>query len=524
MLKSHFTSTVNTRPDGELCRNACGFYGNKIWDGFCSKCYREVYQQAKQIQEAYDGIVNTSTSDSTPPSSPISSNSNEKRRSNISMRNPIRQMVHRAGSLRSTSNSVISALLNEQQTLENEAASKHLDLMTTDDARIDIKSQVKTFATNFQKKCSNKNIHIDTLIQDYGTFKDTIKKRIQTNSIYRDESEDLIHRVRDYVEKIIFSKNYSLIFNRIATECEEQDLSIQNRISSLHWVTPTMLDAVLNENTSNVGETLYKAINEQDLSIQNRISSLHWVTPTMLDAVLNENTSNVGETLYKAINALIELDSKTTPQGKILSIMECKLFIEEALRTCSGITINADCFLPALIYVVLKAKPPRLHSNIEFLSQFSQPSGEQLYYLANLDSAVRFIELLQAEHLGLSANDFSLYMRGEPILPSRFVPLFDYPLENNSSIEQLRKITIDFSEIEHRSGKVDENIQDFKKRLTQLVTDTNELLNGSYKRYSYFEQIPQLANIDTIDQSITEKNQHLSEQQQEETKTDPSDI
>ncbi|CAF1506110.1 unnamed protein product, partial [Adineta steineri] len=382
-----------------------------------------------------------------------------------------------------TSNSVISALLNEQQTLENEAASKHLDLMTTDDARIDIKSQVKTFANNFQKKCSNKNIHIDTLIQDYGTFKDTIKKRIQTNSIYRDESEDLIHRVRDYVEKIIFSKNYSLIFNRIATECEEQDLSIQNRISSLHWVTPTMLDAVL-----------------------------------------NENTSNVGETLYKAINALIELDSKTTPQGKILSIMECKLFIEEALRTCSGITINADCFLPALIYVVLKAKPPRLHSNIEFLSQFSQPSGEQLYYLANLDSAVRFIELLQAEHLGLSSNDFSLYMRGEPILPSRFVPLFDYPLENNSSIEQLRKITIDFSEIEHHCGKVDENIQDFKKRLTQLVTDTNELLNGSYKRYSYFEQIPQLANIDTIDQSITEKKQHLSEQQQEETKTDPSDI
>jgi len=82
---------------------------------------------------------------------------------------------------------------------------------------------------------------------------------------------------------------------------------------------------------------------------------------------------------------LIELDPKTTPQGKIHSIMECKSFIEDAIRASSSSSgINADSFLPALIYIVLKAKPPRLHSNIQFLSHFSQPSGEQLYYLANL--------------------------------------------------------------------------------------------------------------------------------------------
>ena len=68
--------------------------------------------------------------------------------------------------------------------------------------------------------------------------------------------------------------------------------------------------------------------------------------------------------------------------------MECKSFIEEAIRTSdSSSRINADSFLPALIFIVLKAKPPRLHSNIQFLSHFSQPNGEQLYYLANLVSS-----------------------------------------------------------------------------------------------------------------------------------------
>ena len=66
--------------------------------------------------------------------------------------------------------------------------------------------------------------------------------------------------------------------------------------------------------------------------------------------------------------------------------MECKRFIEQSLHASSEKIINADCFLPALIYVVLKAKPPRLHSNIQFLSDFSQPSGEELYYLASLVS------------------------------------------------------------------------------------------------------------------------------------------
>jgi hypothetical protein len=87
---------------------------------------------------------------------------------------------------------MLSSLVNDESALENEAASKHLDVMTTDDARLDIKSRVKTFANNFHKKCSNKNVHIESLIQEYGTFKDLLKKHIQTNSIYRGKKETFL--------------------------------------------------------------------------------------------------------------------------------------------------------------------------------------------------------------------------------------------------------------------------------------------------------------------------------------------
>ena len=113
-----------------------------------------------------------------------------------------------------------------------------------------------------------------------------------------------------------------------------------------------------------------------------------------------------------------------------------------------------------------------------------------------------FIELLHAEHLGLSSDDFSSYMRGEPVLPSKVVSLFDSSLSNESNNQQLRNRFILYHELEHHCEKFDENLLDFNRRLTQTVTDIRELLNGSYQRFPKLDKIPQLIDVENNNEQL----------------------
>lgn len=83
------------------------------------------------------------------------------------------------------STSSLTSLNNEEQLIEHEASTKYLDFITNDDVRSDIKAQVKNFAQQFHKKCSNSQIPLENLVQDYATFRDLIKIRVQTHSMYQ---------------------------------------------------------------------------------------------------------------------------------------------------------------------------------------------------------------------------------------------------------------------------------------------------------------------------------------------------
>lgn len=120
----------------------------------------------------------------------------------------------------------------------------------------------------------------------------------------------------------------------------------------------------------------------------------------------------VKDLLEKAITEIIELDSKQVPFEKLECVVKCSNTIFQMLQVNSNDAISADHFLPALVFVVIKANPPLLQSNIKFITRFSTPSrlqsGEAGYYFTNLCCATVFIEKISGESLNMSESDFQV--------------------------------------------------------------------------------------------------------------------
>ncbi|MGH0162398.1 UNVERIFIED_CONTAM: hypothetical protein FKN15_075668, partial [Acipenser sinensis] len=283
----------------------------------------------------------------------------------------------------------------------------------------EIHKQCRAFIETMATKEDHQSVEeLSECVQD---FYQNMSDRLLTH--FKGSSER-VERVMDQVEKYIMTRLYKNVFCPEITDDEKKDLAVQKRIRALHWVTIQMLCVPVDEEIPEVSDMVVKAITGSERaafvvaaeantalegdnvkgSLVSLIVSLFMFACCAFDWILSDGN-------------IIEMDSKRVPRDKLACITKCSKDIFNAIKITRNEPASADDFLPTLIYIVLKANPPRLQSNIQYITRFCNPSrlmtGEDGYYFTNLCCAVAFIEKLDAQSLNLSPEDFERYMTGQ---------------------------------------------------------------------------------------------------------------
>ncbi|CAK0897192.1 unnamed protein product [Prorocentrum cordatum] len=150
----------------------------------------------------------------------------------------------------------------------------------------------------------------------------------------------------------------------------------------------------------------------EDATLRERIRGLCWLDCEHLGIPPVDP-----DLLAEAAGQLREMDNYRAPHDKLVVLLNaCRVInhilkrtVAERAPEATGRPLSADDFLPVLIYAVLAANPPRLHSNVEFVSAFRHPSrlvGEDAYFLTALQSAVAFIRSAGPKEVDLEREEF----------------------------------------------------------------------------------------------------------------------
>ncbi|KZC03839.1 PREDICTED: rab5 GDP/GTP exchange factor [Dufourea novaeangliae] len=359
------------------CKNGCGFYGNDEWEGYCSKCHREFLQKQRSQTECnvygqgYDAnSSNRSTINAQQKYEEKKVQEKKYKLLNISFRKPSTKAQGYQ--------ELLYEITKDNSDLEKVKAENRelIGIIAKTSAERDVRKCMHSFIIEILQ---NKDVkRIEELSEITQNFYQIFAKRLENNVKYADMTPEVKEKLLDYVERYAMTLLYRILFCPPFTSDEEKDLAIQNRIRQLNWVS---------------GKNL--------------------------ECRIHETSSEVRELVYTSITDLLNMDSAKAPQEKLSCIIYCCRNIFLMLQLSVGGPASADEFLPALIFIVLKANPARLKSNINFITRFCNASrlmtGEGGYYFTNLCCAVSFIENLTAESLNMDEKDFNAYMSGERV-------------------------------------------------------------------------------------------------------------
>ncbi|KAG4065771.1 hypothetical protein HA402_012449 [Bradysia odoriphaga] len=466
------TKLPGLRIDRDLkCKNGCGFYGNTQWDGLCSKCYREINLRERQAKaksssalpprkelQAVKAVLQGTTSQhhqqhrqhlqrNTQPDDTQRADTSNRRDDTMSPRKDTSTKKRNLFEVfKKPSNAKEAEKLRQVERSVHIVDKSELEYIETlkqlkvpDKAKKELKYLIQMLDGVIKKKYHTYNItEISECVQS--SYVKLVNFMDSNESHLTSVSSEMKEYVIDFFEKVIMTKNHKILFSPPFTNDEERDSEVKRRIQQLSW-----------------------------LNAKHLICSI------------DEVNSEVRDLVYNSITELVAMDSFPTPQEKLDCIVRCCRSIFTLLKQTAGGPASADEFLPALIFVVLKANPIRLHSNINYITRFSNAtrlmSGEGGYYFTNLCCAISFIEHLTYESLSMPQEEFESMMSGEKVYSSAWETAlmacesFHLVSENLKTMETLNE----------RNDKVTTSVdvlnRDFDRLKDELSRKVTEVLN-----------------------------------------------
>eukprot|EP00850_Spirogloea_muscicola_P020901 SM000230S07337 [mRNA] locus=s230:66536:71018:- [translate_table: standard] len=247
---------------------------------------------------------------------------------------------------------------------------------------------------------------------------------------------DFLDRMRqpaaaDLVRSI---KSFIVAFLSSTPNPEKDSSSVQEFLTSTEAVLRThpLWSGASQEELDSAGEGLEKylmtklfqrafAPTGEDLDTHRQLSERmavlqHFIKPEHLD--IPPNFYNEAAWLL-AQKELQKINIYKAPRDKLVCILNCCRVINNLLLNMSmgsdGNPPGADDFLPVLIFIVIKANPPQLQSNLLYIQRYRHHSrmvSEASYFYTNLVSAVSFVMNLSPTSLSMDPGEYARLMQG----------------------------------------------------------------------------------------------------------------
>ncbi|RZF32488.1 hypothetical protein LSTR_LSTR012226, partial [Laodelphax striatellus] len=430
------------------CKNyPCEYYGNIEWGGYCSKCHRD-YVQSKRQKNSSAAIL-TALKEATNRETPTSSEKNLLQKSPLAgfakfeekkrQRTDKRSKLLKFGGFRKSSNAKDGSRGEQFDFGPETAEVERLGPITCNCLR----RRAVTWSSTCTSTCTRSTASLrcgrhgcrDDLSERAQNFYQMFNKRMDASATYAAINQDTKEQLLDYMEKCAMTCLYQQLFCPASTNDEEKDLSIQKRL-------------------------IYEL----------------WINAKHIDCGIDETNLEVQDLVYTSITELLGMDSAKAPQDKLACVVRCCRNIFTLLKNFVGGPASADDFLPALIFVVLKANPARLKSNINYITRFCNASrlmsGEGGYCFTNLCCAVSFIENMVAESLDMSEEEFEHYMSGEAVSSSTWESALImcegmHLMKENMAIFGELRITYD--SLMKEAGDLKGQLETFRDTITKQV-------------------------------------------------------